>query len=472
MPRRELNHLSATEAIKLIKYKKISIRDIIAACFKQIERIDNIIKAWVYLDKDYAFKQSEEIDSKISKGKSLVLYGIPVGVKDIINTLDMTNEMGSQIWKGFMPGNDARIITELKTADAIIMGKTSAAEFAVHSLNKTVNPHNPKYTPGTSSGGSAAAVAAYMVPVALGTQSAGSIIRPASYCGVFGFKPSFGLIPRTGVLKTTDSLDQIGFFVRTPDDLKLIFDILRVKGQNYPISHRLLRNKKRQTKERKKWKVGVIKSHLWVWDYIEPYVKDGLSKFINKLSKDNEIEIVEVTLGAEFNSAHQVHDLIYEKTLSYYFKEEYAKQRDLLSRILREMIERGNMVSLEEYLHALDKQASLAKKLDTNFNDIDVILTYSTAGVAMKGLEATDKPDTCLIWTLCGVPVVNIPISKGPNDLPFGMQVIARRYNDILLLNFISYLKERNLIHDGTYPDIKDKFKHFKKGEYNENSSS
>lgn len=464
MQKNALNTLSVNAVIELIKSKKVSVRELITASFKQIERVDGVIKAWVCLDKNNAMKEAELIDSKILKGESVgSLYGIPVGIKDIINTSTMTTEMGSVIWKGFMAGNDARIITNLKSNDAIMLGKTSTAEFAVHTPNKTVNPHNPIYAPGTSSSGSVVAVAAYMVPLALGTQTAGSIIRPASYCGVFGFKPSFGLIPRTGVLKTTDSLDQIGFFVRSCDDLKLIFDVIRVKGLNYPVSHKYMSSKKLQNKKGKKWKVGVIKSPLWVFEYIEPYVKDGLDRFINNLSRDSGIEIVEIKLGSEFNSAHRIHDLIYEKTLSYYFKKEYAKQRNLISKILREMIERGNKISLNEYFQALDTQAALAKKLHEKFEEIDVIITYSTAGVAMKGLDAIDKPDTCLIWTLCWVPVINIPVFKGPEDLPFGIQAVARRYNDILLLNFISYLKARNLISDGTYPDIREKVMHLKK---------
>lgn len=461
MSKNELNYLNASEVIKLIKSRKTSVKELISACFKQMKKIDKIVNAWEYLDMDYAIKQAEIIDSEISERKFFgSLYGIPVGINDIFNTDNMPTEMGSPIWKGFMPGSDARVVTKLKLAGAIIPGKTSTAEFGINRHPKKVNPHNPKHLTWSSCNGSAAAVAAYMVSVALGTQSAGSIIRPASYCGIIGFKPSFGLIPRTGVLKTAGSLDQIGFFVRACDDLILIFDIIRVKGLNYPISHRLLNNNKRQNKKQKKWRVGIVKSQLWVWDYAEPYVKDQLNAFIHKLSRDNGLELVDTKMTPEFNSAHKIHDLIYEKSLSYNFQDEHNKQPHLISKSLRKMIEQGNKISLSEYLQALDNQSNLAKKLDEIFRDIDIIITYATSGVATEGLDTVDKPDSCLIWTLCGVPVINMPIFRGPKRLPFGLQIIARKYNDLLLLKFISYLKKRNFVFDGTFPGIRAKLKY------------
>src|SRR3990167_8157472 len=189
-----------------------------------------------------------------------LLECIPVGVKDIYNTADFPTQMGSPLWKDFTPGNDARAVYHLKRQGANIVGKTVTAEFAVHALDKTLNPYDATRTPGTSSSGSAVAVSMGMVPAATGTQTAGSIVRPASFCGVYGCKPSFGTIPRTGMLKTTDSLDQIGFFTVHAEDLRRLFDSMRVKGENYPISNAALADESRQKSKGDKWRVGFART--------------------------------------------------------------------------------------------------------------------------------------------------------------------------------------------------------------------
>ena len=339
--------------------------------------------------------------------------------------------MGSPIWKGFTPGNDARVVSKLKLQDGIILGKTVTAEFAVHYNDITTNPHHPEFSPGTSSSGSAAAVAASMAPIALGTQTAGSAIRPASYCGIFGFKPSFGLVPRTGTLKTTDSLDTISFLCRGADDLDLVFDIARVHGQDYPISNQLLNDESRQRPKGERWKIALVRGPKW--GCAEEYARMSLLDFARRLSGEKEIIVEEVDLDDEFTKAHEIHQTIYDKALAYYFKEEF-KQKSLVSEMMYEIIERGNRLTLADYLDGLERQNRLAKKLDGIFEDYDIILTLATGGEAPRGLTSPDRPDNCLIWTLCGVPAINLPVFKGPNRLPFGAQVVVRRYNDILLL--------------------------------------
>jgi Asp-tRNA(Asn)/Glu-tRNA(Gln) amidotransferase A subunit family amidase len=378
------------------------------------------------------------------------LCGVPVGVKDIFNTRDMPTQMGSPIWTGFTPGNDARVVHYLRVADSVIPGKTVTAEFAVHTPGPTLNPHNPEYMPGTSSSGSAAAVAAYMVPLAIGTQTAGSIIRPASYCGVYGYKPSFGLLARTGMLKTTDTLDTVGVFARTIDDIRLIFDTLRVDGPDYPISYAALNDVQRQHRVGKTWRVGVVKGPKW--DHAEEYAKQALMAFASKVSNLPGIVVEELTLPATFDAAHEIHAIIYDRTLAYYFKEEF-KQHTLVSPLMYEIINRGNDITLDDYLLALARQTALARELDQLFaNDYDVILNLSTGGEPFKGLSSVDRPDNCLIWTMCGVPAVSVPVFKGPNGLPYGVQAITRRYSDYLLLNFIRFLRDEGLAPNGTNP--------------------
>lgn len=445
-----LVYLSATELIEKIKNREISVTELIKEHINHINENEGKIQAWAYFDEDIAIKQAQEIDYKLSNNiKVGNLYGIPIGVKDIFNTLEMPNEMGSEIWKGYTPGNDARVIFNIRQEDAIIPGKTVTAEFAVHAENKTLNPHNPKYSPGTSSSGSAAAVASYMVPLALGTQTGGSVIRPSSYNGIYGMKPSFGLIPRTGMLKTTDTLDTVGFFARTVKDLRLMLDNTRVKGWDYPFVNEYLEDNSRQNKN--SWKVAFVKTH--VWSNAKDYVKNAISEFAKTISKDKNIELKEVDLTNELKEVHDVHTLIYDKTLSYYFNKEYSEHINNLSHILREIISRGNKITLEQYKEALEKQKIVSLKMDEFFKDYDIILVNSTSAEApLKGL--LEDKDTCLIWTFCGLPAINLPVFKSPNNMPFGAQIVARRYNDYLLLNFAEYLRKNNYIKDGTYPGL------------------
>lgn len=437
----------AKEGAEKIRSGAVSARRWAESCIGRIKESDSAIHAWAYFNEQKFLNQAELIDQKVqaslhAKSSEISLgslCGVPVGVKDIFNTSDMPTCMGSPIWEGFTPGNDARTVFYIKQADGIVAGKTVTAEFAVHAPGKTTNPHHPEHSPGTSSSGSAAAVASFMLPVALGTQTAGSIIRPASYCGVYGFKPTFGLIPRTGTLKTTDSLDTIGMFARNVEDLELLFETIRVHGEDHPLSHAFLGDKKKQMKKGSRWKVGVVTSSLWVWDNATSYAKQAFQEFCENLSKAG-IEINELNLPRDFNEAHDIHSTIYDKTLSYYFKEEF-KKHTLVSDIIYRIISHGQQISSDQYKQALEKQNRLSRLFDDILEDYDVILTLSTAGQAPKW-GGDDIPDSCLIWTLCGLPVINLPVFRSSDALPFGAQIITKRYCDKLLLNFASDLEE------------------------------
>ncbi|MEK6558104.1 MAG: amidase, partial [Candidatus Margulisiibacteriota bacterium] len=365
------------------------------------------------------------------------LEGILVGVKDIYNTIDFPTQMGSVLWKDFTPGNDARTVYYLKEAGAIIAGKTVTAEFAVHELNKTLNPYDISKTPGTSSSGSAVAVALGVVPVALGTQTAGSIIRPASFCGTWGYKPSFGTIPRTGMLKTTDSLDTIGFFTSHPGDLRTIFDILRVRGPNYPFSYKAFNDPLRKNKPADRpWRVGFVKTHTW--RFAPEYAQIAMLSYVERLSNRGDVQISEVELPAEMLNTHAIHETIYNKSLSYYFKAE-AKSAEHVSDIMNQMISTGAGISVEAYLKALSDQVELCQKMDEFMKDYDVLVCLSTAGEA-PDRGVLENPDPALMWTLTYLPSISAPFFTSPNNLPFGMQIVSRRYNDYLLLNFLDLL--------------------------------
>lgn len=444
----KLFHLTATEAIKKIRDKEISIRELNDSFIERIESLEGRIHAWAYFNKELVYPQIDRIEKEIADNTfDGMLFGVPLGVKDIFNAEDMPASMGSPVYEGFTPGNDARVVHKAKLEGGVVMGKTVTAEFAVHHPGPTNNPHNPEYFPGTSSSGSAAAVASAMVPLALGTQTAGSIIRPASYCGVYGYKPSFGLLPRIGILKTVDPLDHVGFFSRSVDDLKLLLDALRVKGHNYPFVYKYMDNPrtKRKRDENASWRVAFIKTHLW--DMADDYVKKSISNFTDKISTINGIKVEEVELPAAFKEAHNIHNILYNKALSYYFKEECEKYPDLISSDFMELVNEGRKTGKEEYLACLDKQNELALKLDNYLKKYDVALSFSTAGEAMKKEKyREEKPDTSLIWTMCRIPSINLPLFKGPKGLPFGVQAIARRFNDYDLLSFLSYLEKHGML--------------------------
>ena len=424
--------------------KELDPMDVVNESITKYKKSDNKFKSFINFDEDVLIKKAESTKLKISNNEHLSpLECMPIGVKDIFNTSDYPTQMGSVLWKDFTPGNDARVVYNLKNSGAVVAGKTVTAEFAVHQLNETLNPHDIKLTPGTSSSGSAVAIALGIVPISIGTQTAGSIIRPASFCGVYGCKPSFGLIPRTATLKTTDTLDTIGFFSSFPEDLKIIFDACRVHGPNFPISYKAFLDIKRQTNfNNRPWRIGFLKNDCW--SVTPDYAKKEIIDFVNKAAITPNIEISEVTLPSVMETTRNCHKTIYNKALSYYFAEEF-KEKDFISPVMDELIQEGSKISAEDYHSALKNQNNLINTMDNFMNDYDAIITLSTSGKAPLR-EVEEINDSALMWTLTHMPVVSAPNFKSPDNIPFGLQITARKYNDILLFNLIDYLISTELI--------------------------
>lgn len=434
----KLNDCTATELLERLKTKATTPKEIAQSCIERIREVDPIVNAWEYFDEAAIEAQLAKIGTY--NRDDYPLYGIPVGVKDIYNTFDMPTQMGSPLWSGFTPGNDARMIHYLRRSGALMLGKTVTAEFAVHYQDKTCNPHDLSRSPGTSSSGSAVAVATGMVPVALGSQTAGSISRPASYCGIYGFKPTFGVLPRIGVLKTTDSLDTLGFFSRSVNDLELIFEASRVHGQNYEFVHRYIDNY--QSDPEKIFQVGIVKHPKW--DQASPYAKQIFEKWCTLL-QGPKLHLQEVHLPSFCDSIHTTHECIYDKSLAYYFKDEYVNHK-LMSPIFYDIIQRGNKIGKETYQKALEKQAKETLMFSEWIQSYDILLTLATADEAPIGLTTPDIPDANLIWTYLGLPIATIPVLQGETGLPIGVSAIAAKYNDKLLLDFLQYLQLLQII--------------------------
>ncbi len=424
--------------------------DVAAWCIEAFRREGPQWHAWECFDEMALLSAAAQSTARLQAGAAPgPLEGIPVGVKDIFNTADFPTQMGSPLWRGFTPGNDARAVFNLKRAGAVVPGKTVTAEFAVHSLGKTLNPHSIEVTPGTSSSGSAVAVATGMVPVALGTQTAGSIVRPASFCGVWGCKPSFGLVPRTGMLKTTDSLDSVGYFVSHAADLAAVLDALRVHGRNFPISHAALTDEARQSPPRgRPWKVAVVRPH--VWEHAPGYARDALVAWCGKLASQPGFEVTEATLPQGMERAHAVHSTIYDRSLAYYFQEEF-KRAELISPVMNRLILAGQQITNQAYEAALEEQVALARGMDTFFCDWDILVTLSTAGHAPVR-DQEEAMDSALMWTLAQLAVVSAPAFTSPKHLPFGLQLVARRYNDPLLFAFVRTLVDAGLLPATMHP--------------------
>ena len=434
----DITLISATEASEAIRAGRMTSEGLVSACLERIAAIEDGIGAWAYLDADHALKQACEADRIQQEGQTLgPLHGIPVGVKDIFDTGDMPTEDGTVLHAGRQPQEDATAVALLREAGAVILGKTVTTELAVYAPGKTRNPHDLERTPGGSSSGSAAAVAAGMVPLAIGTQTNGSVIRPASYCGVYGYKPSYGRISRHRVLQQSRPLDQVGVFARTIEDAALIAQQIMVFDDRDPDTQLRARPALIETVAAEppfNPRLAFVKTP--VWDQAETDTKEAVSELVAHLGEN----AGEVDLSDLFNGAVEQHRTIMEADLARSFEQEYASGKDKLSSILREMIERGQKVLAVDYNRAVSRIPEFNRAFDKVFDWHDAILTPATTGEAPVGLESTGSPIFCTIWTLCGMPAITLPILQGSHGLPVGVQLVGSKGDDARLLRTARWL--------------------------------
>ena len=436
--------LSASEARTAIKQGLLTSVELLEACLSRIDELEESIGAWAHLDRDLVLEQAREADSFRSRGLSVgALHGIPVAIKDIIDTRDFPTECGTVLHEGRRPSRDATLVSLLKEAGAIILGKTVTTELAVYSPGKTRNPHNTDHTPGGSSSGSAAAVACAMAPLAVGTQTNGSLIRPASYCGVYAFKPSFARISRFGVLKQSSPLDTVGVFARTLEDMAIIADVLmRYDGQDddmTPIAPPCVVDVMSEPLPSDLHLAFVRTSK---WDQVEASAKDGFRELIDSVNEAAPKTLDILDLPTSFDDIYQQHQTIMEADLAKSFAREYQDGKSMLSKVLCEMIARGQKVSSEEYSDAVASIKGYGDILDGIFEDYDALLTPSTSGPAPRGWESTGSPVFNTIWTFCGNPAINLPILTGPDGLPIGVQAVGAKDDDARLFRSCRELLE------------------------------
>jgi Asp-tRNA(Asn)/Glu-tRNA(Gln) amidotransferase A subunit family amidase len=414
---RPLNELGAAEIARKIAARETTSEAVVRGCLARIAARDGVVKAWVNFNPELALAQARALDRGPSRGP---LHGVPVGIKDIIDTFDMTTEMGSPIYSGHRPPADASCVALLRRAGAVILGKTVTCEFAGMAPGVTTNPHHPAHTPGGSSSGSAAAVADHMVPVALGTQTGGSVLRPSSYCGIFGFKPTYNSFNKMGVWPAAESIDTIGVHARSIDDIEFLTAVLRMQALEEP---RQLRAAPR---------VGLCRTDMW--DAAQPESKAAVESAAEQLGKAG-ARVRDIELPAPFVDLH----LVVRGTINNYERAAcmaslWDRHRDQLSPQMRHYVENGQNTSRADYVGAWRRMEECRALLPAVFKDVDVLLVPCVAGEAPNGLQATGDPRMQAVWTALHTPAITLPTSRGPNKLPVGIQLVAQRYDDDRLL--------------------------------------
>ena len=433
----DLHLLTASEAARLVREGRITSRELVEACLAQIEAREPEVQAWHYLDRQHALMQAEMADEAHSAGKPHgALHGVPVGIKDVFDTRGMPTENGCALDAGRTPRHDAAAVALLREAGAVILGKTVTTELAYYAPGKTRNPHDPARTPGGSSSGSAAAVAAGMVPLALGTQTNGSTIRPAAFCGVYGYKPTHGLISRRNMLRLSRTLDHVGLFARTLEDLAILGEALMrydpddedMRPAAPPPLVRVLAEEPPAEP-----KLALVRTPIW--DQAEDATKDAFDELAEALgAKAEPVELPEF-----FAEAWPAHKAIMEADMAHNLRREFERGREKLSPVMQETIERGRAVAAKDYLAAQDIARALAAEIGEIMFAYDAILTPAAAGPAPAG-TATGSPAFSTLWTLAGVPALSLPLLADESGMPMGVQLVAARGDDARLLRTARWL--------------------------------
>src|SRR5262245_33095835 len=430
--------LGVSMAAADIREGRITSAELVGDCLARIKEVEAEVQAWAFLDRDHALAQARALDLRRQEGKALgALHGVPIGIKDIFDTGDMPTELGSPLWVGRTPRRDAAAVARLRAAGAVIMGKTVTTEYAYFHPGKTRNPHDRKRTPGGSSSGSAAAVAASMVPGAIGSQTNGSVIRPAAFCGVVGFKPTHGTIPRSGALLLSRALDHVGVFARTVEDAALLAETLAGFDEEDPDTRPVARPPFAAVAASEPPlppRFAFVRSPAWA--HAEPATAAAFAELVEALGE----AASEVELGQSFERAVELHGIVMAVDMAHNLHRDYEKGADKLSPRLRQLIERGRTYPAIDYTRAVAAAGPLNQALAPIFDEYDAILTPAAPGEAPRGLDSTGNPVFCTTWTYLGTPAVTLPLMQGENGMPLGVQLVARRRNDARLLRTANWL--------------------------------
>jgi Asp-tRNA(Asn)/Glu-tRNA(Gln) amidotransferase A subunit family amidase len=420
------------DAAHAIRQGELSSEELTRALLERIERHEDTVQAFQWMDPQRALDLARRADRQLKSGeKPGTLHGVPLGIKDIIATRDIPTTMGSPIYAGHVPARSAELVLRAEAAGAFVLGKTVTTEFAYFTPGKTRNPWNPAHTPGGSSSGSAAAVAMGFLPGAVGTQTNGSMIRPAAFCGVVGYKPTSGFIALSGVHPFSPSLDQPGVFTRSVVDAACLAAALAEPeagiGCDVPVMVQPPR-------------LAAVRSP--VWHLAESYGQEHFLKMVARLRLVG-ARVEELELPPSFNDAHAVHRTVMYGEGARVFAELQRRDRARLSLRLNALIDEGRGISDADLARALERKDQFTKELDAFLGGFDGVFTPSARGEAPADLTQTGDPAFCTIWSLCGVPAVTIPAGRGPTGLPLGLQIIGPRRADERMLAVAMWCEER-----------------------------
>jgi Asp-tRNA(Asn)/Glu-tRNA(Gln) amidotransferase A subunit family amidase len=409
----DLESLTATEALECMRSGGLSAEALARACLARVEARDQLVHAWTHVDPNQVMAAARAGDGQVAKGP---LSGVPIGIKDVILTRDMPTQYNSPIYQGFSPGIDAACVMILRAAGALIFGKTDTVEFAATGRRAlTCNPHDLERTPGGSSSGSAAAVADRHVPIALGTQTAGSIVRPASFCGVFGMKPTWNLVSNEGAKMFSPTLDTIGWYARSAEDLALVYDVFDPE----PTAEAVL--------DIAEARIAICRTP--VWDQAGPATRTALADAVELLRKAG-ATVIDLELPSPFERLPELQTLIMRAEARGTFLSEYRAHYDLLGASFREQVENIDDYTRDQLRAAYDVAAQCRAVFDDIAAGYDAVLAPSTVGEATVGLESTGSYVFNGLWTLLQAPCINVPGFTGPNGLPVGLTVTGPRFAD------------------------------------------
>jgi amidase len=412
-----LNELTATEIVSGIRSDRFTAEAVMRACLERIDAREPEVAAWAFIDPDMAIQAARNFDRA---GRPRPLGGVPFGVKDIIDTADMPTEWNSPIHKGRQAGRDAACVALSRKAGGILLGKAVTTELANRRVGPTRNPRDLTRTPGGSSSGSAAAVADFMVPLAIGTQTTGSTIRPSSFCGIVGYRPTWGEHRLHGVMEASGSLDTLGICARSVDDVALYRDsLLDIEPQ--PVA------------ETGPPRIGFCRTHIW------PKVTTATQKLVEDaavtLAKAG-ATIVDVELPAAFAELTEAHRWISSFEFARTFTWEIENHRDRIAEpILASRVADGASGGLERYVESCSLAERLRLEMDTLWRDYDVLMTPGATDEAPVGWDAFAGADLYKMWTALHVPAITLPVFQGPNGMPIGLQFFAKRHHDRALFS-------------------------------------
>ncbi len=428
------NELTAAEAARAIAGRNFSAVELAEACLNRIEALDDQLLAWVYVDRDTVLADARAADAAAAEGQPLgPLHGVPIGMKDIYYTAGIPTRAGSEVYKDFVPDYDATSLTLLKRAGAVMLGKAVTTEFACLDPSPTFNPWNAAHTPGGSSSGSAVAVASRMCPAALGSQTVGSVLRPAAYNGVVGFKPTFGRVSRHGVVPVSWNLDTVGWLVRSVEDAALLLQVTAGPDGDDPISSRQpVGDYLSAIKNPSPPRIGLLRRYFY--EKADAETRRHLDAVAEQLAQAG-AEIEELPMPDSIEDAYDDQRLIMAVEAAAFHEPMYRVQAEDYQPKLRAMLADGLQVDGIVYARALERRRRFIDDMEQLSQRCDVMLTPATPAPSQADRTNTGDPAFQGPWTSCGLPAIALPSGLAESGLPLGIQLVASPFTEARLLS-------------------------------------